>query len=62
MENLRYSDGEQILLLNLFYSLRSMFMGNQNFPGLWGSNFVGSVIGIIFTSIIQMIVYRFVGM
>lgn len=39
-----------------------MFMGGQNFPGYWGRNFVGSVIGIILIYMKQMIVYTFVGM
>lgn len=37
-------------------------MGGQNFPGYWGHNFVGSVIGIILIYMKQMIVYTFVVM
>lgn len=32
------------------------------FPGTWGRNFVGSIIGIIFRNIKHMIVFKFVGM
>lgn len=45
------------LLWNHFYSWGLMFLGNQNFPGLWGRYFVGKVIRIILIDIKQMIVY-----
>lgn len=35
-----------LILWNYFNSFRSTFIGNQNFPGLWEQNFVGSVIRI----------------
>lgn len=36
-------------------------VGSQNVPGLWGCNFVGSVIGKTLINIKQMLAYTFIG-
>lgn len=46
-----YSYDCRILIYILWNSWESMFVGNQNFPILWGRNFVGSQFVIIFINI-----------
>lgn len=37
----------------------SMFVGSQTFPGLWGHNFIGSVIGTILNNSKHILVDTF---
>lgn len=45
-----------IILWNHFYSLGLIFVGSQNFPCLWGHNFVGCEIRTFLINIKQMLV------